>query len=388
MIYLDNNATTRPSPRVVDAMLPYLNECYFNPSSSTAAFTGADKPRGAAAAAMAKLLNAEEPDCFTFTSGATESNNWVFSSITKTYKTGTVLISAVEHASIFEPAAELARRGFKVIEIPVDQQGLLQLGALHDALGEDTILISIIAANNETGVLQPLPEIGRLIRERSPSALFHTDATQAVGKVKADLQGEWQDVDLASFSAHKFHGPKGIGGLYIRPGIEIPPILLGGGQEEGRRSGTTNTPGLAGLAMAATEWNPISTESIADLRDQFEIELKKLFPEVQIHSVAAPRLPNTSCFSLAGTIGEELAATLAAQDIIVGTGSACASGAMHPPKTLLAMKVDYEIARAALRVSLNASTNIEQITKFLDHLLAALSKSPALAESKRFAFHK
>src|ERR1700728_1239247 len=156
MIYLDNNATTQPSPRVVEAMLPYLNDCYFNPSSSTTAFTGADKPRFAAASAMKKLLNAEEPECFSFTSGATESNNWVFSSISKLHKVGTVLISTIEHASISEPAAELSRLGFRVIEIPVDHQGLLQLDALDDALNDYTVLVSIMAANIETGVLQPL----------------------------------------------------------------------------------------------------------------------------------------------------------------------------------------------------------------------------------------
>jgi cysteine desulfurase len=207
-------------------MLPYLNDCYFNPSSSTAAFTGAEAPRRSAAAAITKLLNAEEPECFSFTSGATEANNWIFSSIARIYKTGTVLISAIEHASIFEPAAELARRGFNVIEVPVDQQGLLQLDALSKALSAETVLVSIMAANNETGVLQPLREIGRIIQKRCPAALFHTDATQAIGKVKVDLQVDWQNVDLASFSAHKFHGPKGIGGLYIRSGVELPPSSL------------------------------------------------------------------------------------------------------------------------------------------------------------------
>jgi cysteine desulfurase len=372
MIYLDNNATTEAGCNVVEAMLPYFRESFFNASASTAAFTGADKPRREAAAGMKAMINAEEPDCFTFTSGATESNNWIFSSIANRYKTGTVIISAVEHASISAPAAALARRGFNIVEIPVDKQGRVELDSLHRALNVETVLVTIIAANNETGVIQPLPEIGQLVRRQSPSALFHTDATQAIGKVNVDLQGDWEEVDMASFSAHKFHGPKGIGGLYVRPGIEIVPLILGGGQEEGRRSGTTNTPGLAGLAVAASQWNPKSIKPIAELRDQLESQLKERFPRVHIHSRDAHRLPNTSCFSLPGFVGEELASALATRCVIVGTGSACASGARHPPKTLLAMNVDYDIARAALRVSISESTTIVEIGSFLRHLEAVL----------------
>ena len=281
MIYLDNNATTQPTARVVEAMLPYLTECYFNASASTAAFTGADKPRCEAAAAMARLLNAEEPDCFTFTSGATESNNWVFSSFARGRKAGRVLVSAVEHASVSEPAAELARAGFEVVEVPVDAQGVVRLDALRDALREDTALVSIMAANNETGVLEPVAEIGRLIRELCPAALFHTDATQAVGKIPVDLQGDWQDVDLLSFSAHKFHGPKGIGGLYIRPGFAVlADILKGGGQESGLRSGTINTPALAGLALAIRRLR-LKTQAIRDLRVTFERNCFLVFPRQQ-----------------------------------------------------------------------------------------------------------
>jgi cysteine desulfurase len=370
MIYLDNNATTQPTRKVVDAILPYLTECYFNASASTAAFTGADKPRREAAAAMARLLNAEEPACFTFTSGATESNNWVFSSFAKRRKAGRVLVSAVEHASIAEPAAELARVGFEIVEVPVDAQGVARMDALRDALREETALVSIMAANNETGVLEPVAEIGRLIRERCPAALFHTDATQAVGKIPVDLQGEWQDVDLLSFSAHKFHGPKGIGGLYIRPGFELGPMLLGGGQEHGLRSGTTNTPSLAGLASAASEALDLNLHAIRELRDTFESRLQDEFPEVAIHSKTASRLPNTSCFSLPGVRGEGIALALASSGIIVGTGAACSAGAIQSWKTLRSMGVAHEIAIGGLRVSLSRFSSREEITDLLVRLRA------------------
>lgn len=361
MIYLDNNATTQPTTLVIEAMLPYLTECYFNASASTAAFTGADKPRSQAAAAMAMLLNAEDPDCFSFTSGATESNNWVLSSFARGRKAGCVLISAIEHASIAEPAAELARAGFGVIEIPVDVQGVVRLDVLRDALGADTALVSIMAANNETGVLEPLAEIGQLIRERCPSALFHTDATQVVGKMPIDLQGEWQEVDLLSFSAHKFHGPKGIGGLYIRPGIEVQPMITGGGQEHGLRSGTTNTPALAGLAAATSNSCKLEYGKIEWLRDTFESLLLTEFPDVVIHSRDARRLPNTSCFSIPGISGDMMAALLATSGIIVGTGSACASGAIEASRTLRSMGVEPLVAAGILRVSLSMFSELVEV---------------------------
>jgi cysteine desulfurase len=381
-IYLDNNATTRLTARVVEAMLPYMTDCYFNASASTAAFTGADKPRHEAGAAMAKLLNAEEPDCFTFTSGATESNNWVFSSIAKGRKAGRVLVSAIEHASVAEPAAELARVGLDVVEIPVDAQGVVRLDAMRDALSEDTVLISIMAANNETGVLEPVGEIGRLIRELGPAALFHTDATQAVGKIPIDLQGAWQDVDLLSFSGHKFHGPKGIGGLYIRPGLELEPMLLGGGQEHGLRSGTTNTPALAGLALAATEVRDLKLQAIRDLRDTFESRLQHEMPEAVIHSRSVPRLPNTSYFSLPGMLAEELAGALATAGIIVGTGAACSAGAIQSSKTLRSMRVAHELAVSGLRVSLSRFSTMHDVTNLLARLKAILREDPPRTASR------
>lgn len=368
MIYLDNNATTQPTGSVVEAMLPYLTECYFNASASTAAFTGADKPRREAATAMAKLLNAEESDCFTFTSGATESNNWVFSCFARGHKAQRVLVSALEHSSVAEPAAKLAHLGFDVVELPVDGQGVVLLDSLRDALQEDTTLVSIMAANNETGVLEPVSEIGRLIREHCPTALFHTDATQALGKIPVDLQGEWQNVDLLSFSAHKFHGPKGIGGLYIRSGLELEPMLLGGGQENGLRSGTTNTPALAGLAAAASDARDLPLPTIRGLRDIFESLLLDAIPDATIHSRKAPRLPNTSCFSLPGIHSEEMVGFLASAGFIVATGAACSSGAIHTSITLRALGVPHEVAASSLRISLSKFTKLQEITDLVLHL--------------------
>lgn len=370
LIYLDNNATTQPLPQVVKAMLPYLRDCYFNASASIAEFTGVDKPRRDAERAVAQLLNAEEPDCFIFTSGATESNNWVFHSLGHVQRPGRIVISTIEHPSVSEPACELRRRGFDVIEAPVDEQGVIRIEDLSQALTEDTLLVSIMAANNETGVLEPLREIGQLIRDKCPSALFHTDATQAVGKGAVDLQDAWEEVDLLSFSAHKFHGPKGVGGLYIRPGIQVGPMLRGGGQERGLRSGTTNTPALAGLAVAASEVDLTAMEDVRKQRDELETRLIEIFPEVVIYSRNVLRLPNTSTFSLPGLVGEEAAHSLANKGIIVGTGSACSAGALHPPKTVLALGTPYTLAGGTLRVSLSTRTP----PLFCDRLITELCR--------------
>lgn len=350
-------------------MLQYLTTCFFNAAGPTGAFTGADSPRRDAAAAMRRLLNAEESDCFSFTSGATESNNWVLASATHEHTGGRVVISAIEHPSVAKAADTLRRNGVDVVEIPVDRNGIVQTDALAASLSESVHLVSIIAASNETGVIQPLKLIGQVIRERAPRALFHTDATQAIGKVPIDVMQEWPEVDFLTFSAHKFHGPKGVGGIYVRPGVTIEPMLRGGDQERGLRSGTTNTPGLAGLAAAALEADPGGTMScVAELRDQFEDELLSEVPSAIIHSRCASRLPNTSCFSIPGTVAENLAQALALDGIIVGIGSACSAGSLSPPKAVLALGVDYGVARGTLRVSLSAMTSQQDLRALLGSL--------------------
>jgi cysteine desulfurase len=285
------------------------------------------------------------------------------------------VISAIEHASVSEPAAELARAGFEIVQIPVDDQGLVQIDALRASLSEDTILVSIMAANNETGVLEPIAKIGQLIREHSPSASFHTDATQAIGKIDVNLQSDWQDVDFLSFSGHKFHGPKGIGGLYIRQGIELEAMLLGGGQQRGQRSGTINTPALAGLASAAAEAINLKIDKISNMRDIFETRLLEALPGTQIHSKSVARLPNTSFFSLVREDGEEVAERLAASGIIVGTGAACSSGAIEGSKTLRSMGVPHSISSGGLRVSLSKFSTIAELDALLSNILHGSNRS-------------
>lgn len=373
MIYLDNNATTPVKAEVLKAMLPYFGELCVNASSPAAAHAGADRPRRDAAAALTRLLHAEDGNCFTFTSGATESNNWVFGQIASSLHKGTIIVSAIEHASVSEPAEALIKRGFKLQVVKVDSTGTVALDRLEDLLNPEVVLVSIIAANNETGVIQPLRDIGRLVRELAPSSLFHTDATQAVRKMAIDLSQDWAEVDLLSFSAHKFHGPKGLGGLYARPGLDLPPLLLGGGQEGGRRSGTLNTPALAGLAAACELAAAAEMQPVAALRDRFESDLIESFPSAIVHAKGAARLPNTSCFSIPGFVADEAADALASRGIAIGTGSACSSGTLQPPKSLLAMGVDYDLARAALRLSLSTDNTLAEISE----LLAQLTKIKA-----------
>lgn len=389
-IYLDNNATTCLSEHVITAMLPFLRNCYFNASSSSAESTGACTPRARAAAALASLLNAESPDCFTFTSGATESNNWVFNVfnvfnalrgasqevVSERRPRGRVVISAVEHPSVAKSAEALQAAGYDVVEAPVDNQGVIQIDALSGALGPSTVLVSIMAANNETGVLCPMDSVGLALRAKAPRALWHVDATQAVGKIPIDLcSPSWTDVDLVSFSAHKLHGPKGVGGLYIRPGVTLPPMMLGGSQEKGLRAGTTNTPGLAGLAAAIEDVDFSAMERIARLRNAFEAKLEASFRAL-VHSKYAPRLPTTSCFSIPNPFnGTELAKMLADQGVMVGTGAACSGKNPRPSKTVLAMGVPIEIAQKTLRVSLSRWTTPAELDAMLLALYNAIHRA-------------
>jgi len=369
-VYLDNNATTRPNSNVVAAMVDCLLERYGNPTATSAALFGANSPALEAAKAMTRLFNAEASSCFRFTSGATEANNWVFHHIGRKHTTSRIVISAIEHASVSEPAKALSEMGHDLVVVPVKRNGRVDLSVLATALNDDVSFVSVITANNETGAVQPIEEIGKAIRGLAPRALFHTDATQAVGKMPVDVQRDFQDADLISFSSHKFHGPKGIGGIYIRPGINISPWILGGGQQDGLRSGTDNTPGLAGLAVAAKQSLAGLPHFVRELRNVFEDWILTAFPGSVVYCSEVHRVDNTSCFSIPGYTGSEVADRLSWGGVFVGTGAACSSGALKPPKTLLAMGIPYEEAQRAVRVSFSRDSTQQD----LQRLQSALAK--------------
>jgi cysteine desulfurase len=372
MIYLDNNATTKVAPEVVAAMLPFLSEAYQNASSVAGEVFGVKHAISRARGALARLLGVNDPWCLAFTSGATESNNWVINAIAEAVdKPEHLVTTAIEHASVLEPMRRLERRGWRLTVVPVNADGIVCLDQLQAALCPETALVSIMAANNETGVVQPISAVTHLIEEHAPQALLHTDATQMVGKIPFSLDANWARVDFLSLSGHKFHGSKGIGAIFIRQGLDLSPLLLGGGQEDGLRSGTSDVPSIVGLGAAADLANDQrQTDGISGLRDQFERDLAALFPDAVIHGNKVNRLPNTSCFSLPGCDGNHLAEALAREGICVGTGSACSSGAIHPAKSLLAMGVEYGLATGTLRVSLSRYSTEEDLRTFLDQLVS------------------
>jgi len=377
MIYLDNNATTRTAPSVVAAMNPYWSEAYYNPTSLAAQFEGIRKPLDLATERLATLLNASS-DEFTLTSGATESNNWVLQSIAaeRLRTTGTchILISAIEHPSIIETAEELQTRDPRIMieHVPVHSSGVIDLEALRQSIRPDTALVSIMLANNDTGVIQPIREASLIDKQATPACLVHTDATQAVGKVIVDLQ-YLDKIDLLSLSAHKFHGPKGIGSLFIRHGTHFESWMHGGGQQSGRRAGTENPALAAGFAKAiellgTKEEIATRAERICAMRNRLELELGRIHPCAIVLGRDVPRLANTSLLVFPRFDGEMLVHRLLGDGIVVSTGAACSNGSDRPSHVLLSMGIDYTIARDALRVSLSEFTTDEEISSVLNSL--------------------
>ncbi len=375
MIYLDNNATTQPDPTVVEAMLPYWKENYLNPASVAGELFGASQPIHSAKEALSNLLGGD-PEEFCLTSGATESNNWVLQSVAleSIRQTGTchILISAIEHPSILETASALTQWNPKIRfdRIPVHQDGLIDLDALSNLVTTDTALVSIIFANNETGVIQPLKEAANIVKRHSPSTLFHSDATQAVGKVPIDLNTAFQQVDLLSLSAHKFHGPKGIGALFIRQGTRLNPLIYGGSQQAGMRAGTENPALAAGIATAAelaSAYLP-NVQETRNLRDSLESSIASKNLGIQILSANAHRLPNTTLLLFQKHEGEMLVHMLLEHGIVTSTGSACSRGSDEPSHVVTAMGIPFQVARNTLRFSLSRYSTRADVAKISDIL--------------------
>jgi cysteine desulfurase len=372
MIYLDNNATTRVAPEVFDAMLPFLNEEWGNPSSSHALGRTAREAVETARAQVGKFLGAAAGE-IVFTSGGSESNNWAIGGFLEQNPARRhIITTAVEHEAVRNLCEHLGEIGCEITWLPVDRHGELDLNDLRRALRRDTGIVSVMMANNETGVLFPIEQIGRLIREHS-DAVFHVDGVQAVGKIPIQLES--LPVDLFSVSGHKFYAPKGIGALYIRTGVKLPPFVIGGGQEQGRRSGTEAVPNIVGLGRACELAEHFTGHAqVLSLRDRLEDQVLTRFPAAILNGVdeREKRLPNTSNISFPGRDGGDLAMRLDAAEICVSTGSACHSGSAEISAVLRAMKVPNEIGRGSLRFSVgryNTAAEIEAVLTSLANIL-------------------
>ncbi|HZE19745.1 MAG TPA: cysteine desulfurase family protein [Candidatus Angelobacter sp.] len=382
-IYLDHNASTPVRPEVLEAMLPYFAE-HFGNASSVHAF--GQEAKGAvedARAQVAALLNAT-PGEIVFTSGGTESDNIgvIGGARALPFKGRHVIVSAIEHDAVRHAADALEREGYTVTRVAPDARGVVSAESVAAAIRPDTALVSIMAANNETGVMQPVSEIGQICASRGVA--FHVDAVQAAGKTPIDVQA-WQ-ATLATIAGHKFYGPKGVGALYVKRGFKPVPLQFGGEHEKGRRPGTENVPAIVGLGMAselAREELDRSTPRIERLRDRMERALMDRVPNVVRHGEGAPRVPNTSHLSFVGAEGEHLILSLDMKGIAVSSGAACKAGSSHPSHVLLAMGVPREVAQAAVRFSLGRCSTEEEIDRVLEIVPAVVQKlraaSPAAA---------
>jgi cysteine desulfurase len=369
MIYLDNNATTQVAPEVFAAMQPYLTELYGNPSS---AHTFGRNMRAAVEQARSEvgdLLGAASADEIVFTSCGSESNNWAIGGfLEQNPNRRHIITTRVEHEAVRNLCEHLAQIGCEVTWLEVDRHGALDLDDLRRALRRDTGIVSIMLANNETGVIFPVKDIGRIIRENS-DAVFHVDGVQAVGKIPIKLR-DWP-VDLFSISGHKFHAPKGVGALYVRDGVKLPPFIIGGGQEHGRRSGTEAVPNIVALGSASRLAKTFTGhEEVRVLRDSLEQGILAAIPNAKVNGDANRRLPNTSNISFDGLSASGIVTSLDEAGICVSTGSACHSNSTAASPVLAAMKIPNSLALGSIRFSLGRYNTQSEI----DHTVAALSQ--------------
>lgn len=368
MIYFDNNSTTRVFESTVEAMLPYLTQQFANPSSALAHVNGITRNLHREKNRLARLLGAESGEQLVITSGATESNNLALTGAVRANGTRRhLIVSAIEHPSVLETCEQLRTEGCRLTHVPVDRQGVVDLNTLLGALSPETLLVSVMLANNETGVIQPVQALAEAVKQYDSAILVHTDATQAVGKIPIDLSALHADVDLLSLSAHKFHGPKGTGALFVRDAELLAPLLHGGGQQGGLRAGTENLAGVIGMVTALTDLcnNSSRFADVARLRAEIESRLLNMHTKAFVLGAGVERLPNTINICLPGLDAENLVDRMAAADVAVSAGSACSYGAQKPSYVALAQGLSYDEAKCCIRISLSVESTLQEIEGFL-----------------------
>jgi cysteine desulfurase len=366
-IYFDNNATTAVAPEVLEAMLPYYRDFYGNPSSMHTFGGSVHRVIEKAREQVAALINAE-PEEVIFTSCGSESDNTALMSAVESFPHKRhVITTRVEHPAILNFARHLSRKGYRVTFIPVDNSGRLDRGVFMKAFDDDTAIVSIMFANNETGVIFPIAELGQVVREKG--ILFHTDAVQAAGKLPLDVKR--LAVDMLSLSGHKLHAPKGVGALYVRKGTRFYPYLIGGHQEHGRRAGTENVASIIGMGKAceiALGHLTTNTTRLAGLRDQLEQALLRTCPDARVNGDAGNRLPNTTNISFEFVEGEAILLRLDEYGVCASSGSACSSGSLEPSHVLRAMGIPFTAIHGSIRFSLSRFTTESEINRVIEIL--------------------
>lgn len=367
VIYVDNNATTKVAPEVFEAMLPYFKEDYGNPSSMHTFGGKVDRNIKEARTSVASLLGAA-PEEIVFTSSGTESDNTaIWAAIQSNPDKKHIITSRVEHPAVKNLFEYLSKNGYRVTFIPVDSKGRLDMDYLYENLTDNTAIVTIMWANNESGVIFPIEKISQIVKERG--AVFHTDAVQAVGKIPIDLNKI--DVDMLSLSGHKLHGPKGVGALYVRKGTKFSPFLIGGHQESGRRGGTENVASIVGLGKAselAADYMEEENTRVKQLRNKLESEMLKQIPNTIINGDRENRLPNTTNVSFEYVEGESILLMMDELGICASSGSACTSGSLEPSHVLRAMGVPFTAAHGSIRFSLSIYNTEEEIDFIIEKL--------------------
>jgi len=382
-VYADNNATTPTAPAVVEAMQVFFTERFYNPSAISGQANRIHIEIAKARRIVAEFLGASNSSEIAFTSCATESNNWAILGALRANKSRRhIITSTVEHPSVIETLKTLNNEGYDVTFIEVNKNGELDVDYLFDSIRSDTNIISLMAANHETGVMFPVKELSEAVKQKDPGIIFHTDGTQSVGKLPLNLQDDFQYIDLLSFSGHKIHGPKGVGGLFIREGTKLAPLLYGGQQENGLRSGTENVPGIIGLAKACelAETHMDDMQTVRLMRDHLEAGLLNLFPSAIVNGDRENRLPNTLNIAFDGIESEDLLHRLQNEGVSASNGSACSTGSLDYSHVLRAMKVPSQFIAGSVRFSLSrfnttadVDTIIEKVQKILSISVASSS---------------